>query len=173
MTMCKVIFEYKKYHYMNQCMLFDLIDTPMIFNRNNESIIRETKKYLIMKVSNHDIDNYFNDNIISRFKNSWFDYLKIMITFLEIIISYEWKYKVIKIWIDYFEIKFLDIIIFMKDKHVNPDKIKILLSMWRSENLSDIKSFIDLIHWFQEYYKNMIWNIINLNKLSIIESKFL
>ena len=51
-------------------MLFDLTNAFAIFNRNNEPTIRETKKHLIIETSNHDIDNYFDDNIISRPEDS-------------------------------------------------------------------------------------------------------
>ena len=117
---------------------------PATFNRNNEPTIRETKECLITEASDHDIDNYFDDNIISGSEDSWLGHLKAMIVFLEVAISHGWKYKVAKIRIGYFEIKLLGVIVSAKDKRADPDKIETLLSMRRSENSSDVKSFVDL-----------------------------
>src|SRR5271167_3546316 len=82
-VMRKAAFEYKKRHYMSQCMLFGLTGAPATFNRNNEPTIRETKKRLIIETSDYDIDNYFDDNIISGLEGSWLGHLKAMIAFLE------------------------------------------------------------------------------------------
>src|SRR5271167_2312884 len=119
MVMWKAAFEYKKCHYMSQRMLFGLIEALATFNRNNEPTIRETKERLIIATSNYDIDNYFDDNIISRPEGSWLGHLKAMIAFLEVAISHGWKYKIVKVRIGYFEIKLLDVIVSAKDKHAD------------------------------------------------------
>src|SRR5436189_2876914 len=95
-AMRKVAFEYKKRHYMSQCMLFGLTGAPATFNRNNESTIREAKEHLTTEAADQDIDNYFDDNIISGLENSWLGHLKATVAFLEVAISHGWKYKAAK-----------------------------------------------------------------------------
>ena len=82
---------------MSLRMLFGLTGAPATFNRNNEPTIRETKECLITEAPDHDIDNYFDDIIISGPENSWLGHLKATIAFLEVPISHGWKYKAAKI----------------------------------------------------------------------------
>ena len=82
---------------MSQCMLFGLIEAPATFNHNNEPTIQKTKERFITEAPNYDIDNYFDNNIISETKGSWLSHLKATIAFLEVAISHGWKYKAIKI----------------------------------------------------------------------------
>jgi hypothetical protein len=103
----------------------------------------------------------------------WLGHLKATIVFLEVAISLGWKYKAAKVRIGYFEIKILGVIVSVKGKRVDPDKIETLLSMRTLENTADVKSFVGLVYWFQEHCKDMAWNIITLNKLSVAGSKFL
>ena len=172
-AMRKAAFEYKKRHYMSQRMLFGLTGAPATFNRNNEPTIRETKERLSTEAADQDIDNYFDDNIISGPENSWLGHLKATVAFLEVAISHGWKYKAAKVRIGYFEIKLLGVIVSAKGKRADPDKIETLLSMRTPENYAEVKSFVGLAHWFQEHCKGMAWNITILNKLSVAGSEFL
>ena len=173
LAMRRAAFEYKKRHYMSLRMLFGLTGAPATFCRNNEPTIQETKERLVTEAPDHDIDNYFDDNIISGPEDSWLGYLKATTAFLEVAISHGWKYKAAKVRIGYFEIKLLGVILSAKGKRVDPDKIETLLSMRRPENAADVKSFVGLAHWFQEHCKCLAWNITILNKLSVAGSEFL
>ena len=65
----KAAFEYKNRHYMSLRMLFGLSTAAATFDRNNEPTIRATKERLEAEVPDHDIDNYFDDNIISGIRD--------------------------------------------------------------------------------------------------------
>src|SRR5436190_12046306 len=118
-------------------MLFGLTGAPATFCRNNEPTIRETKERLVTEALDHAIDNYFDDNIISGPENSWLGHLKATIAFLEVALSHDWKYKAAKIIIGYFEVKLLGVIVSVKGKCADPDKIETLLSMRIPKNAAD------------------------------------
>ena len=172
-AMVKAAFEYVKRHYMSRRMLFGLTGAPATFCRNNEPTIRETKERLVAEAPDHDIDNYFDDNIISGTEGSWMGHLKATIAFLEVAMSHGWKYKAAKVRIGYFEIKLLGVIVSSKGKRADPEKVETLLSMRRPDNSAEVRSFVGLAHWFQEHCKGMAWNITVLNKLSVAGSEFL
>jgi len=69
-----------------------------------------------------------------------------MIAFLKVSLCHGCKYKAAKIRIGYFEVKLLGVIVSVKGKCADPDKIETLLSMRRLENAADVKSFVDLAH---------------------------
>ena len=148
---------------MSRYILFDLMRIFIIFCCNNEFIIRETKKRFITEESNHDIDNYFDDNIISGPEGSWLGHLQATSIFLEIARSHSWKFKASKIRIAYFEVKLLGVIVSAKRKRADPEKVETLLSMKTLESTSEVKSFVGLAHWFQEHVKGMAWSITHLN----------
>src|SRR5271169_6474701 len=143
-AMVKAAFEYMKRHYMSRRMLFGLTGAPATFCRNNEPTIRETKERLIIEAPDHDIDNYFDDNIISGPEGSWLAHLKATIAFLEVAISHGWKYKAAKVRIGYFEIKLLGVIVSAKGKRADPEKVETLLSMRRPDNSAEVRSFVGL-----------------------------
>ena len=90
--------------------------TAATFDQNNEPMIWAMKERLEAEVPDHDINNYFDNNIISGMAGSWLGHLQATSIFLKIECSHGWKFKASKIHITYFQVKLLGVIVSAKGK---------------------------------------------------------
>jgi hypothetical protein len=139
----KMAFEYKGGHWMSWRMLFGCTNALATFARNMNSTITETKEALTLRAPNQDMDNYYNDCILSGPSDNWLSHLHATVIFLSIAVSHRWKFK---IQISYPEIKILGVIVSTHGKLADPAKFDALLAMKTPQNVSEVKSFVGLIH---------------------------
>ena len=154
-------------------MSFSTTNAPATFAHNMAPTIKDIKAELKEKTPDQDVDNYYDDCIQSGPAEDWLGCLKATDIFLSKAMQHGWKFKASKICIAYPEAKILGVIASAKGKHVDPSKVDTLLTMCTPCNASEVRSFIGLIHWFQEHIKGLAWNITTLNKLSVVGSSFL
>jgi hypothetical protein len=141
----RAAFECQGVHWMSWRTLFGCTNAPATFARNMDPTITETKAELKGKTSDQELDNYYADYILSGPSEDWLGRLKATAIFLNIAIKHRWKFKVSKIRIAYSEVKILGVIVSSNEKRTDSDT-STLLSMDAPQNLSDVKSFVSLVH---------------------------
>jgi RNase H-like domain found in reverse transcriptase/Reverse transcriptase (RNA-dependent DNA polymerase) len=168
----KAAFEFLRRLYNSLRMLFGCTNSPATFARNMDPTVQEVRQALKSANLLQDLNNYFDDCILSGPSDEWQNHLRATSTFLEIAIRYGWKFKCSKIRIAYTQVSILGVIVSAFGKRAHPQKVDTLLAICTPRNSSEVKSFVGLAHWFQEHIKGLAWNIVTLNKLSVAGEEF-
>ena len=84
----KAAFEYKGGHWMSWRMLFGCTNAPATFARNMDPTIAETKAALKEKAPDQDMDNYYNDCILSGPSEDWLGHICATAIFLDVAVRH-------------------------------------------------------------------------------------
>src|SRR5436189_6284280 len=89
----RAAFEHKGGHWMSWRMLVGCTNAPATFARNMDPTITETKAELKEKNPEQDLDNYYDDCILSGPSEDWLGCLRATAICLNVAIKHGWKFK--------------------------------------------------------------------------------
>ena len=172
-AMRRAAFELLGRLYYSTRMLFGEVMALATFMRNMSPLVDETRELFKVDpktdrgsdVKFTDVDNYFNDVILSGHADSLTHHLCTINVFLSSVIKRGWKFKASKIRIAYDKIKVLGVIVSATGKEPDPTKVDALLAMRQPETASEVKSWLRLAQWFGDHIPAMAWRTCFLHKM--------